>query len=127
VTLFRHDKHPDTHYCDECSPPGERDADRKAGLKPWSGDRFAEVRQLAHDCVTMTLHGPLPMKTVAKICQGVMDLYDEFVEPKTTVTYRVPGGKEVEDVGVAVRAWSDEAHALATRVRELEARIAGMV
>lgn len=91
-----------------------------------SDHKHKETRQLAHDCVTMTLHGPIPMETVAKLAVGVMELYDEFVEPKSTVTYRIPGGGEVEDVRVAVKVWSDEAHALSTRVRELEARIGAM-
>ena len=39
--------------------------------------KHKKTRQLAHDCVTETLHGHLPMETVAKLCTGVMDLYDE--------------------------------------------------
>ena len=46
--------------------------------------KHKETRQLAHDCVTMTLHGPLPMETVAKLCQGVMDLYDENEDLRNT-------------------------------------------
>lgn len=48
-------------------------------------NKHKETRQLAHDCVTMCLHGPVPMKTTAKLAQGVMELYDENERLQTKV------------------------------------------
>jgi len=36
-----------------------------------------EVAQLATDVLTMTLHGPLPMQTVAELAEGVIRLESE--------------------------------------------------
>jgi len=37
-------------------------------------EKAKEITQLATDVLTMTLHGPLPMETVAKLAQGILDL-----------------------------------------------------
>ena len=43
-------------------------------------EKAKEITQLATDVLTMTLHGPLPMETVAKLAQGILDLGAEREE-----------------------------------------------
>lgn len=44
-----------------------------------------EVAQLATDVLTMTLHGPLPMQTVAELAEGVIRLESENAALKAEI------------------------------------------
>lgn len=41
---------------------------------------FSKGTKLARDCVTMTLHGPLPLKTSMRLAETILEMDREYVE-----------------------------------------------
>lgn len=69
------------------------------------------ARQLAHDCVTMTLHGPLPLATSMRLAEHVLALVPEVTRLRFNEDGDGPGtmaeeaARQTEATVIACSEW----------------------
>jgi len=76
------------------------------------------VKQLATDVLTLTLHGPPPMETVAKLAQGVIDL-SARVETMQEIM-KSPRVDTCDDIGCECELCGEELDNLRGSIASLE-------
>lgn len=73
MTLFKCGQHPSTFYCDDCSPPSEREKDIEAGLVPFDRHNRVDAIRSRLESARAELRGPMQSMREGNSCVPDME------------------------------------------------------